>query len=310
MKKTLLSVGSYVTDLMCRVDRFPSAGETVPGSNFTYGPGGKGSNQIVAAHKLGTSVMFYTKVGDDIFGEYALDYYNGIKLDTRFVEKDSKYSTGAALITVNKITSENCISVDAGASLHISNDTINRQFAQFPRAGLFLTQLETNTEASLYALQSAKKHGIPTVLNAAPAKIISQDFYRYVDFLIVNEVEAADLSHSTIQSSEDCIELIEKFHERGVNTVIITRGSRSTLLSAGNGVQRIDVFHVDELKDTTGAGDAFVGGFCSVFMETEQIVRAVEFGHAAAALCTQKIGTAPAMPTRKEVEQFLAKRIY
>jgi ribokinase len=192
MKRSRITVmGSFVVDLTGRAPHLPVTGETVKGSSFKLGPGGKGSNQGVAAQRAGSDVTMITKLGKDTFGKVAMDNFIQENMDTKFVFEDERYETGAALIMVDENTSENKILVLSGACEHITGENLETARASIENADVFLTQLETNMDAIEKAIDIAYSKGVRIVLNPAPVQRVSDELLKKIDIIIPNEVEAS-----------------------------------------------------------------------------------------------------------------------
>lgn len=305
MKKPKITVlGSFVVDLTGRSQHLPVIGETVRGSVFKMGPGGKGSNQAVAAQRVGAEVTLITKVGCDTFGKVALDNFNRENMVTKFIFQDENYETGAALIMVDENTSENKILVLPGACEHITNENIEFARESIENAEVFLTQLETNMDVIEKAIDIAYKKGVITVLNPAPVQPLCEDLLKMIDIITPNEIEASILTGLKIENDEDVRKVAEAFLSKGVKNVIITLGSKGIYARTKNEEKFIPVIDVKPV-DTTGAGDAFNGGFVTALAEGKTFFEAAVFGNIVGALSVTKIGTAPAMPYRDEVEKYL-----
>jgi len=305
MKKAKITVmGSFVVDLMARTPHLPVPGETVKGSYFKLGPGGKGSNQGVAAQRAGADVTMVTKIGKDGFSEIAIKSFVNEGMDTSFVFKDDKLSTAAALIIVDENTSENEIVVILGACSNITDANIEKARVAIEGSSVFLTQLETNVDAVEKAIDIAHNMGVKVILNPAPVQEIPKELYSKIDFFTPNEVEASILSGVTIETIEDARAAAQIFIDRGTENVIITLGSKGALVVTSSKVEMIESYKVNAV-DTTGAGDAYNGGFATAIAEGKDIFEAAKFASAVGALSVTKIGTSPAMPYRKEIDEFI-----
>lgn len=304
MKKAKITVlGSFVVDLTGRAPHLPVTGETVKGSTFKMGPGGKGSNQGVAAQRAGADVTMITKVGQDTFGKLALDNFKNENMDTRFIFVDESYETGAALIMVDENTSDNKILVISGACEHISDEDVEKARRNIEDADVFLTQLETNMEAIVKSIDIAHNKGVTTVLNPAPVQPVPDDLLKKVDIIIPNEVEASILTGVKIETDDDVRKAAEVFLSKGVKMVVITLGSKGVYACTKEAEKFIPSIPVKAV-DTTGAGDAFSGGFVTAIAEGKDFFEAVEFGNAVGALSVTKLGTAPSMPYRFEIDNI------
>ena len=292
-------------DLMARAPHLPATGETVKGSVFEIGPGGKGSNQGVAAHRLGSNVTMITKIGTDFFGhEVALRSFQNEGMDTSFIFKDDKLATGTALIMVDENTSENKIVVTPGACDNITESEIEKARGSIETSEVFLTQLETNMEAVEKAVDIAHAKGVKIILNPAPARKVSEEILKKIDILTPNEVEASILSGVQIDTMEDAKKAARALMSKGVGNVIITLGSNGALVVTAKDEKFIESPNVDAV-DTTGAGDAYNGGLATALAEGMDIFEAAEFANTVGALSVTKIGTSPAMPYREDLDRFL-----
>ena len=305
-KPKITVMGSFIVDLMARAHHLPAHGETVKGSRFMIGPGGKGANQGVAACRSGSDVTMITKIGTDAFAAIALDSFSKEGMDTSFVMQDGRYSTGSALIMVDENTSENQIVVTLGACDHISPDEIETARQQIEGSDILLTQLETNMEALEKVVDIAHKKGVRVILNPAPApqQPLPGSLLKKIDILTPNETEASILSGVGVSSFDDARMAARQLRQKGVGTVIVTMGGKGAFVSSGEAEYVVEPFKVDVL-DTTGAGDAFNGGLATALAGGMELPDAVRFANATGALSTTRLGTAPSMPYRNEIEGLL-----
>lgn len=305
MQKAKITVmGSFVVDLMGRAPHLPVKGETVKGTTFKIGPGGKGSNQGVAAQRAGADVAMITKIGKDDFADIALKSFKNEGMDINYIFQDEIHSTGAALIMVDENTSENEILVTLGACGYITNEDIEKSRVEIGNSNVFLTQLETNIDAVEKAVEIAHKKGVMVILNPAPVQAIEEELLKKVDLLTPNEVEASILSGVEIKSVEDASKAAKVLMEKGAKSIIITLGSKGSLVVTKEKEKFIESIQVNAI-DTTGAGDAYNGGLATALAEGKDIFEAAEFANVVGALSVTKIGTAPAMPYREEIENLL-----
>ena len=307
-KPRVAVMGSFIVDLMARAHHLPVHGETVKGTHFMIGPGGKGSNQGVAACRSGAEVTMITKIGADAFSKIALDSFRKEGMDTTFVIEDARYPTGTALIMVDENTSENQIVVTLGACDHISPEEIESAQALIEKSNVLLVQLETNMEAILKVVDIAHSKGIKVILNPAPAPLspLPDELLAKIDIITPNETEASVISGIKVSTFEDAGKAARLIKRKGVGTVIITMGGKGAFVLAESAEYTIDPFEVNVL-DTTGAGDAFNGGLATALAEGMDIIHAVQFANATGALSVTKLGTAPSMPYRHEIEELLLK---
>lgn len=295
--------GSFVVDLMGRAPHLPRPGETVKGTTFKIGPGGKGSNQGVAAKRAGADVTMITKIGDDEFSNIAIKSFVSEGMDTQFVLRDSEEPTGAALIMVDESTSENEILVTLGACNNITSDDIDKAKETIESSCIFLTQLETNMEAIERAINIAHKGDVNVVLNPAPVQPITEDLLKKVYIITPNEVEASILSGVEVNTVDDAKKAASILMEMGVENVITTLGRKGALVVTPDETIFLEGIKVNAI-DTTGAGDAFNGALITALSEGKDIFEAAKFANIAAALSVTKIGTAPAMPYRNEIDEY------
>lgn len=304
MNNKITVFGSFVVDLMARTPHLPVPGETVKGSMFKLGPGGKGFNQGVAAHKAGAQVSMITKLGKDTFGDIALNAMKELNMDANRVFITEETETGAALITVDEATSQNEIVVVLGACNTISDEEVEAITDVVKESEYLLTQLETNLSAIEKVIDIAYKNGVKVILNTAPVQPISDDILKKVYLITPNEVEAEILTGICIENEENARKAAEWFFAKGVENVLITLGGRGVFIADREKQGIIPAYKVKAI-DTTGAGDAFNGGLVAAMAEGKDIWEAAKFANALAAVAVQRLGTTPAMPTRAEIDEFI-----
>src|SRR5579864_1847202 len=196
--KWITVMGSFVADLAFRTKQLPAWGQTILGSDFRLGPGGKGSNQAVAAARLGAKVSFISKLGQDTFGDLARNTYKDEGIDTQFLFSTTEYATGGASIIVDEVSGENSIVVVPGACFHITSKEIDQASKLIAASSIFLTQLEQDMTAVEHGLKLAKQLGVVTILNPAPAQAVPERMYPLCDYLTPNETEAAALTNMQV----------------------------------------------------------------------------------------------------------------
>lgn len=301
MTAKIVIVGSFNTDLTTYMERMPRPGETVSGRKFVTGPGGKGSNQAVAAARLGADVTFIGRVGQDAFGDQAVRFWQQEGVNTDYVVRDPDHATGVAPIFVDD-SGENSIVVVLGANLNLKPSDVDSAAAVIARADVLLTQLEVNYDMVGYALKAAKQQGIRTILNPAPAGHLPADVVALADYITPNETELEVLSGRPGAAVAEAARSLLTTEQQ---TVVVTMGAQGASYIRRGSSALIPTYKVN-VVDTTGAGDAFNGGLAVALAEGKELPDAIAFANATAALCVTRPGTAPSMPTRVEVDELLA----
>lgn len=304
----IVVVGSFNMDLTSYMERLPRPGETVHGNRFVTGPGGKGSNQAVAAARLGAQVTFVGRVGKDMFGDTAVEMWQREGINTRYVVRDPTLATGVAPIFVEERTAENTIVVVLGANTVLSPEDIDAAASEIASADVVLTQLEIPMGAVQHALELGKRHNVKTILNPAPSVPLPSAVMDAADFLTPNEIELNMLGGADESGSLTAYMTVEKKSRRllvsDTQTLVVTLGGQGAQWVTRGGTALIPAFQVKPV-DTTGAGDAFNAGLAVGLAEGKPLEDSIRLAHAAAALSVTKPGTAMSMPMRDEVEAFL-----
>ncbi|MGM8364977.1 ribokinase [Virgibacillus sp. W0181] len=303
----IIVVGSYVVDLMSRTPHIPTAGETVLGGPFRMGPGGKGGNQAVAAARLGSEVTMVTKVGEDIFGDEAIKNFEQEGISSKYITRHPDEVTGTALIAVDD-HSENMIVVAPGACGKITKADVEKAKADFETADIVLLQLETSMEAVEATVNLAHSLGKQVVLNPAPYQEVTNDLLSKVTYVTPNETEASLLTGIEVNDEASARKASKILVEKGVNKVIITLGKQGCFVYDGSDDGRFVQAYQVKAVDTTGAGDAFNGAFATFIADGFSLDEAVGRANAVGALSVTKVGTAPAMPYKNELETFISTR--
>lgn len=299
-------LGIFVVDLAFRASRMPGIGETIAGSGFLMGPGGKGSNQAVAAARAGASVTVISRIGADAFGSVALATWQQEGIVAR-VEQVGDAPTGAAFIYVNDRTGENAIIVVPGAAAGLSPEDVERHADAITNAAVFVTQLEQPVAAALRGLEIARAAGVATVFNPAPAEPVPDTLYALCDYITPNETEAALLTGLPVGSIEEARRAAEILLGKGVGTALITLGANGALLHSADLSIHIPAIDAGPVVETAGAGDAFNGGFAAALARGDSPETAARFATAVAGLSVTRPGTAPSMPRLEEVEALLGR---
>jgi ribokinase len=304
MAKPIVILGVFVADTAYRAARPPRMGETILGDSFALGPGGKGSNQSVAAARAGGNVTFITRLGRDTFADMALATWAGAGVKSAVTQDASSY-TGAAYIFVDSATGDNAIIVAPGAAALISESDIDAQAALIGRAGVFVTQLEQPLPAALRALQIAREGGVTTILNPAPAAPLPTGMLALCDYVTPNESEAEALTGLPVTTVAEAEAAAHALRAMGAGAAVITLGAQGALFHDGTQTVHVPAVNAGPVVETTGAGDAFNGGFAVALAEGADPVAAVRFGCATAGISVTRPGTAPSMPARAEIDALL-----
>lgn len=297
-------LGVFVADTSYRAARMPRMGETILGEGFALGPGGKGSNQAVAAARMGAETHMLTRLGADAFADLAARTWQEAGV-VAHAPRDADSYTGAAFIYVDAASGDNAIIIAPGAAARIGPGDLDAAADLIRGADVFVTQLEQPLAAAERGLAIAQEAGVRTVLNPAPAADLPAAMLALCDFVTPNETEAEALTGMPVGTEADAAAAAERLREMGVGQPIITLGAQGAYL-AGHGL--VPAFDAGPVVETTGAGDAFNGGFAAALAEGQPVDAAVRLGCATAGLSVTRPGTAPSMPTRSEVEALLAGR--
>jgi ribokinase len=311
MGKSVFVLGSFVADVAFRMARLPAWGETLMGDTFVLGPGGKGSNQAVAVARAlegsGAKAVFLSKLGDDAFGQLARSIWAEAGVDASLV-KNCATATGAAAILIDAVRGENAIIVVPGACFTLTPAEVEAAGEAIAGASVFLTQLELPLDVVERGLRIAREAGVATILNPAPApeKPLADSLLGLADYFIPNESEAALLTGLPVENVEQAKVAAVALQKRGAKNVILTLGAKGALVCAADGTATVvPAVDAGPVLETTGAGDAFCGGFAAALSEGKGLLEAVRFGCATAGISVTRAGTAPSMPKRVEIEALL-----
>ena len=297
-------LGVFVADTAYRAARQPKMGETILGRSFVLGPGGKGSNQAVAAAMAGAETHFISRLGQDAFADIALATWARAGVLPAVTQHADSY-TGAAYIFIEDATGNNAIIISPGAAAEISVEDVDRNAGLIAGAKVFVTQLEQPVPVALYALQMARAAGVTTILNPAPAAALPEGMLGYCDYVTPNESEAEALCGLAVTSVDEAVVAARALRAMGAGAVIITLGDKGALFHDGSRTVHVPPFRAGPVVETTGAGDAFNGGFAAALSEGMDPVDAARFGSATAGISVTRAGTAPSMPARAESEALL-----
>lgn len=299
----ILVVGSANVDIVVTTRRLPAPGETVTGGTLLVNDGGKGANQAMAACRLGADVRFIGCVGDDTFGTAMRQRLAAQGLGIDGLSVVPGVATGTGMIMVDA-AGRNQIAVASEANMYLTIERVKQRLEDFTWAQMVICQLENPLDTVLWTLQTARQHGVPTILNPAPAQPLPEAIWPLVDYLTPNEVEAAQLTGLTLATAADAATLAQGLLARGPRVVIITLGEQGAYVCTPTARVHVPAFAVNAV-DTTAAGDAFNGALAVALTEGHALAVAVRFANAAAALTCTRPGAQNALPERASVDTLM-----
>jgi len=306
-QKPIVVVGSINTDLVSITKRIPAAGETVLGTDFQIHPGGKGANQAVAVARLGYPVRLIGRLGNDAFGTQLRSYLEIAGVDIAGVATSSGTS-GVAVIMVSD-GGENGIVVTPGANAKVSPQDIDANLEIIRQAGFVLTQLEIPLETVEYLATVCARERVPLMLDPAPAMDLPLSIFEHVDWFTPNQTEAAFFTRDKQDSNaaKDPAAIAKMLLDKGNHGVVLKMGADGVYLASQNGfAESVAAFPVNAV-DSTGAGDAFNGGFATGLMLGKTPLESARFAAAVAGISVTRTGAQPSMPSMAEVEEFLKR---
>lgn len=297
----IVVVGSSNTDMVVKSDRIPQGGETVLGGEFVMVPGGKGANQAVCAAKLGADVTLVARIGDDVFGEQSLENFRSVGIDTGHVSIDPSVRSGIALIVVDS-NGENAIVVSPGANYRLSSDDIDRAEDAIREADVVVLQLEIPAETVAHTIELAHRLNRKIVLNPAPIRTMPNELLRYVDVLVPNQHEAAELIGQAGSGHElDPPSAARELLALGTGAVVITLGADGAYVCAEGISEYVEPMRVVPV-DTTAAGDAFTASLACSLAQGNDLLEAARFATRVAAIVVTRMGAQSSLPTIDEVD--------
>lgn len=306
MSLDVVILGVFMADTAHRAARMPRMGETIRGTSFALGPGGKGSNQAVAAARAGARVGFLTRLGKDAFAEMALGLWAEAGV-TSLATQHADHPTGSAFIFIDDASGDNAIIISPGVAATISPADMDAQAERIAQARVFVTQLEQPLDAARRGLEIARDAGVLTILNPAPAAELDDGLLSLCDYATPNETEASALSGVEVRDVDSAAEAAAAILARGVaRACIVTLGDRGCVWWDGERAIHVPAMTFGPIVETTGAGDAFNGGFAAALAEGQPPEAALRFATATAAISVTRAGTAPSMPGRAEIDALLA----
>lgn len=308
--KKLTVLGSINADHVISVPYFAKPGETLSGSNYHIAYGGKGANQAVAAARLcdraKMSVNFIGCIGEDGIGLTMKEAFTQDGIDVSAIKAIKNEMTGIAMIQVAD-SGENSIVISAGANACLDEKQVDEFAEKITQADYLLMQLETPLPALIKAAKFAKTNGTKVVLNPAPACQLPDELLTNLDMITPNETEAEILTGVTVSDEQSAAKSAQVFHSKGIETVLITLGSKGVYVSEKGQGEIIKGFRVQAM-DTTAAGDTFNGAFLTALLDGKPTLDAIKFAHAAAAISVTRKGAQPSIPTRDETIAFLTSQ--
>jgi ribokinase len=298
-------VGSFAVGLTMRAPKLPIFGETMLGTDFDMGPGGKGSNQAVGTARLGAESALVAYIGTDKLAGIATDLYAAEGVDASMVIAREERATGVGFIILND-KGENFIILDMGANELLDAAAVDAAGERIGRSDVVMTVLEVPTEAARRAMELGRAHGARTILNPAPARAVPDSLFAAVDYLTPNESELRILLGLPADDPRSSRELAGELRRRGVRNVVVTLGRAGALILTDDLDVMVPSVPVD-VVDTTGAGDAFNSGFALALAEGRDIVDAVRFGVVCGGIACTRLGVIPSLPDRAAADAMYDK---
>jgi ribokinase len=295
-------IGSFVAGVTVRVPRMPVLGEGLIGDLFDLGPGGKGTNQAIAAARLGANVELVALLGDDIFADLAHKVFQAEDIGTEHVYREQDINTGVGLVTLLE-SGDNCIIGHLGANMRMRPEHVDKAEDVIAKSDIVLTQFEVPFETVARAMELGRRHGALTMWNPAPAQNVPLDILKNVDLITPNETEARILLGLDPDDPISLDDLSERIAALGVASAIITLGKQGASVLTDNNRQVVPAPAVDAL-DPTGAGDAFNAALAVGLGEGLPLLDAVEQANHAGAYSVRHLGVIDGLPTREELEAF------
>lgn len=297
----IVVVGSLNMDLVFRVARAPRAGETLTGRGFATAPGGKGANQAIACARMGAKVAMVGCVGADDFGAALRAGLAADGVDDALVARADDAASGVALVMVED-DGQNRIVIAPGANARVTPASLDAARTTIESAAMLVLQLETPLDALTRAAEIARAAGRPTLLNPAPAQPLPDALWPMIDILVPNESEASALAGVEVVDVESAREAARRLRARGVERVVVTLGARGVLIAGPQGERHLPAVPA-QARDTTAAGDTFIGGYAVGLTEGLDDFAAADLGQRAAAICVTRAGAQPSIPFRHELRQ-------
>ena len=298
----ILVVGSFVVGLTIRVPRAPVLGEGLIGDSLDLGPGGKGTNQAIAAARLGAQVDLLACIGDDMFAEMALRLYAEEGISPEHIHCIPQVNTGVGFVTLLP-SGENWIVGHLGANISMTPEHVDAAEDLIARSDIVMSQFEVPLATMARAMELGRKHGALTILNPAPAKPVTPDLMANVDLLTPNETESRILLGLPPDDPTPTPRIAARLTELGIERIVVTRGRHGPLVVTPEAIEEVPAVKVQPI-DVTGAGDSFNASLAVSLSEGMDLRDAVRQANFAGAYTTTHLGVINGLPTRAELSAF------
>jgi len=303
-QKNILVIGSLNYDILLEQRRLPKKGETYVVDNVTIGPGGKGANQAVQCSKMGIKTVMIGALGNDLFGDYIIEQLQNFEIDINKIKRTNK-NTG---LGINNILPDGTLyaNISRGANFTITKEDIKNLEKEFSNSKIVILQLEIPKAVTNFAIKLAEKHNCYIILNAAPAKSISEKVLSRVDCLVLNEEEATFYCDKKINNVKTALIHGKKLYSKIKDLLVITLGSKGSIIFTKKNIVHIPAINT-KVVDTTGAGDTFIGVLSSQIYKNINYIKSVKLATMASSLTISKTGTQLIMPNKKDIEDIYKK---
>ncbi len=310
MKPKILVVGSFVMDLIAVTARFPQAGETIIGKDFSTAPGGKGANQAIQAARLGAAVTMVGKVGNDAFGRemIASAEQSGVDVSHVMISDSRPSAVGHIQIQSNEQGTENRILVIPGANMDWKTEDIAFLEKEIGQYDLVMLQLEIPMEINCIVARYAHAAGVPVMLNPAPADRLPEELLACLTWISPNEHEAKELTGIEPSNPETIDRCIRTLRQTGVKNVLITLGKAGCAFGADDKTLVSPAIQAEHVVDPTAAGDSFMGAFCTAVAAGVSVGQALLFANCVGCLTVSKMGAQTSLSTKEEVLAFMREK--
>ena len=304
---SVLVVGSFVVDLVALCDRAPRAGETLTGKSFNIYPGGKGANQAVAAKRMGAEVTMVGCVGNDIFGDDFIRTFTDEGMSVKYILRTDADRTGCSLVTL-ETSGQNRICMTPGANLHYTATDLLAVETLVQNANVVVTQCEMQPQIVDELAKLCKKYNKKFILNPAPARTFTDETLSACYAITPNETELGVIVGRRLITDDDYVSAAKQLLHKGVQNVVVTLGSRGSLLVNAEQTTVVNALEVKAV-DTVGAGDSFTGSLAAFTDEGKDILSSMKLSTVVSGLQVQKHGAIPSMPYRSEVEEYVKNNV-